>query len=247
MEFEKLKSSIFTGLKEACDQSLYFNGFPNPNIKPEYLLTVNIAQALIDISENPRIILEKRRTDFINEMFNDHDLIQYIDNLNKYIDDPSNNFSTKNKERIDIVINNQNNEPEYLIEIKGAQTVNINTTKLINKPIEKDIERCIHYLEETNAKKRLKSAIITFICDDKVCQSEDDIEKRCSVVKKKIEENIKNFNTSVKIEVFTQTSYKHLKTCEELQSYHQDNLADAISDNAHYIGVILKISPKFDL
>lgn len=244
MEFEKLKSSIFTGLKEACDQSLYFNGFPNPNIKPEYLLTVNIAQSLIDISENPRILLEKRRTDFIDDMFYDPDLNKYIEDYYEYTNDLTNKFITKNKERIDIVINNQNNEPEYLIEIKGAQKVNENTTKLINKQIEKDIKRCIHFLKKTNAKKRLKSAIITFICDDKACQSEDDIEKRCSEVKKKIEENIKNFNTSVMIEVFTQTSYKYLKTNKELGSYHEDDLADAFSDNAHYIGVILKISPK---
>ena len=46
MEIQALNSSIIKGIYYAYEDSAKFNGFINPIIKPEYLITVNVAKSI---------------------------------------------------------------------------------------------------------------------------------------------------------------------------------------------------------
>ena len=80
MEIQALNSSIIKGIYYAYEDSAKFNGFINPIIKPEYLITVNVAKS---IREDFDLIikLEEPTDNFLNESADKLDILnhyQYI-------------------------------------------------------------------------------------------------------------------------------------------------------------------------
>jgi hypothetical protein len=82
----KIVSAILSGLRAACSDSVAFNGFEYPDIKPEYLLTVNVAQQIKRECEDLVIRLEETTSEVAKKCLPGaaKDLIEYFTNLKNF-------------------------------------------------------------------------------------------------------------------------------------------------------------------
>jgi hypothetical protein len=245
MEIRELNASIFKGLRNAHKDSSKFNGFINPSVKPEYLLTVNVAQSISSDFEI-RVKLEESTERIKRESADKLDVLNYFDYLH---DLKAFAFLEKLREgRIDIVLYEFDNSAVYPIEIKGFDSA------LRNKQvIYADIDRILIFLSDTTGKSKIKAGCVVFIQElkpeltsgipESIKNIESDYQSLISLI---YNDKLDTF----KFEVCAEPIFDNLfESDEEIGSYNTDSfdqigLADVVDEKGLYAGIIVNIVKK---
>jgi hypothetical protein len=233
MDFNKLIKAIFRGLTNACYESVNFNQFLYPDIKPEYLLTVNIAQSLFFGFPDELIIkIEEQTEEFKRTSTEIGDLMRFFKTLK--------NFVIERNGRVDIGLHNKIGDSIGLIEVKG-----------FNQPdnlIVKDIKRIINFLSDTHGLNNIYFGISAFLVEHKMCyfktKKQEGIDSFKDRYNKLIESEFKEYFGTFDFEIYVETSYNELLTEEEFESIDDEDMADTLKEQAHYIGVVIEVIKK---
>jgi hypothetical protein len=233
MDFDKLDKAIFQGLRDACFESVRFNQFLYPDIKPEYLLTVNIAQSLLaEFPDEFVIKIEEQTEDFKRTSTELGDLIRFFNTLK--------NFVIERNGRIDIGLHNKLGDSIGLIEVKG-----------FNQPdnlIVKDIERIIDFLSDTHGLNNIYFGVSAFLVEHKMCclktKKQEGIDSFKDRYSKLIDSEFKEHYGTIDFKINVDTSYDELMTDEEFESIDDEDMADTLKEKAHYIGVAIEVIKK---
>ena len=248
--FEKL---LFEGLKKSYLDSLNFSGNIDSDIKPEYLVTVNIAKKICTLNTYPgeHLIIKMEENTYKFAM----SCVPLLSKPNSIFDSKVRGFldtenrsgKSANKEKIDIAV--------YQKTRNGLETQTPYTVVEI-KPfikgfsgIEKDLIRNFkfHTLEDQKTgKSRLDQSYIAALYKHKNCLYEKDKIEKISKIKKEFAEKAKNkikkhaktsdHNIEVRIEV--ETISKNLLSDEVVKNLPQE-LSQIIYEEAyHYIGIL---------
>lgn len=245
---KEIEEKIIEGLKSTYQDLLKFNKEQNSIIKPEYIITVNIAQKISDInsSNNPddypiRIKLEERARKFLS-LCKVYDLATDFNELftmNKWRILES-NIIPKSKQRLDIAIYNKKDEPISVIEVKKFTEY---PTLLL-----KDINRNLNFLGWYNSKlydSLLKTAFIVFLINDKDSVRDTEINTRKSQIKSNYDSFISNLNIdqSIKVEINVETLSESLLNQTD-NSLPDDFQQDKFEKRHHFLYVIIKFERK---
>lgn len=76
-----LDDAIFSGLKDACWSNAKFNKFLYADLKPEYLLTCNVAESILNNFPELIIKLEDSSNNFNEDSLDKKDLMKYLETL----------------------------------------------------------------------------------------------------------------------------------------------------------------------
>ena len=237
-----IENKILEGINSTYVDIIRFNREHNAIIKPEYIITVNIAQKISEINEkyNPdefplRIKLEERARKVLNlcKVYDDAKSINDLFILNKCRELDS---KIKPKERVDIVIYDYNDKPITVIEVKKF-------TEYPNLLI-KDINRNLNFLGWFNQKLYdtiLKNTYLVFLINDKDAVTENDINTHVAKIKKDYEKfiaemNINNhINSDVKVYSITDSLINNSEV-----NLPQDIKQLKFEERHHYLCVIIK-------
>jgi hypothetical protein len=245
MNTKELNNSIFKGLRNAYADSRRFNGFINPYVKPEYLLTVNIAQSISSDFEI-QIKLEQSTERLKQESGDKLDVTNIFGYLNDFQE-----FALIEKlreGRIDIVLYELDNTAIYPIEIKGFDSVLRNKQFLYS-----DIDRILIFLLDTSGKSKIKVGRVVFIQELKPGLKSDIPESTKNVeseYQSLIELIYKDKLETFKFEVCAEAIFDNLfETDDEISSYNTDSndqigLADILDEKGLYAGIIVNIIKK---
>lgn len=233
MDVVKLRNAVFGGLKDACEYSIDFNQYFYPDIKPEYLITVCVAQSLL-ANFNTEIIIkiEEPTREFKRQSSDIGDLMRYFNHIN--------NFILRREGRVDIGIHNKERQSICPIEIKGFnQTPNL---------IISDIERLIDFLSYNQKNNSIEIGVLAFLEEHKKCfidtNKDDGLKKIKEKYEKLINNNFRTHYMYLDFSVEVDTSYESLFTDEEFESIDPDYYDEFLREKVHYVGVVLTIQKK---
>lgn len=234
MNICRLNTAIFNGLNDACHESVRFNQFLYPDIKPEYLLTVNVAQSILAEFQDELIIkIEEQTKSFKKASLGINDLLDFQSNYLK-------NFNLIKRGRIDIAIHDKDGYSICPIEIKG-----FNSSKNL---IKKDINRIIHFIDSNDSKNSIKYGVSAFLVEHKRCILKSKMNEGVELFEKKYNDFVDlkfgQLKDRLEIKAFCETSYDELLTDEEFNSLDEDNVAETLKEKAHYISVIINVIKK---
>jgi len=158
MEIKELNSSIIKGIYCAYKDSKRFNGTINPYIKPEYLITVNIAKS---ISEDFDLIikLEEPTEIFLKESADKLEILKHFHYIKDFKENREKLLRTG---RIDIVLYDEKKKNVYPIEIKGFDSPMRNKQRLFD-----DINRLLLFMQDETGNSNIGFSTIAFIQEAK--------------------------------------------------------------------------------
>lgn len=243
MNIKELNTSIFIGLRNAYENSRKFNGYINPYVKPEYLLTVNVAQA-ISSDFDVIIKLEESTENLKMESADKCDFIAYFNYISQYKD-----IANLREGRIDLVLYEDEGKAVYPIEIKGFDTPLRNKQLLYF-----DIDRILIFLTDKTGSSNICFGTVAFIqelqasLESEIIQAASNIINEYSsilgiVYKDKLD--------SFRFEVYCEPIFNNLfKSIDEINSYAEEDsddqvsFADAIDEKGLYAGIIINITKR---
>lgn len=241
MEIQALNSSIIKGIYYAYEDSAKFNGFINPIIKPEYLITVNVAKS---IREDFDLIikLEEPTDNFLNESADKLDILNHYQYIKHFKETKEEELR---KGRIDIVLYDKDGKKNVLpIEIKGFDTPTRNKQRLFD-----DINRLLLFMSDDSGHGNIKFSTVAFIQETKVIIESEIAESLLNIKKeytKIIEAVYGDYLNDFKFEIHTEKVFDNLfKSQAELDSIptystvDDCSLDDIIDEIGLFIGVII--------
>jgi hypothetical protein len=229
---QEYSASICNGLKNACIDSIRFNGFDFPDIKPEYLITVNVAQSIK--SSFPELVLRlEESTSVVTDkcLLNEGDIFAALR--------ARNSFAVEREGRIDIVLYDSAYKERVLgiLEIKGF---NIDTTVLLL-----DVARICDFLR---APSNIESGAVAFLQQDKKCYLVSQMDEGIQRNKEKYSKIIQTamLNTSFEFTVHCETVHENnlMDSFTDLNGMEDADIADRLSECAHYVGIVIVVSRK---
>jgi hypothetical protein len=182
----QIEEKIRKGVKSAYLDTIRFNKELDSDIKPEYLVTVNIAQKIAEINDekNPdeyplRIKLEERALKFLNacKVYVPATTFEELFTLN-YWEELASDILPKSKQRVDIAIYDNTEKPLTLIEVKKFTQ----HPKTLNKDIKRNLNFLGHF-EKKLYQSELKTSYIVFLYNDKVSVTETEISAKVTELK----------------------------------------------------------------
>ena len=181
-----IEDKIKQGIESAYLDIIAFNKELNSDIKPEYLVTVNVAQKIgelnkpYDREQYPlRIKLEERARRLLNicREFVPATTVDELFTLN-YWKDLGSDIKPKSKERVDIAIYDNDEKPLALIEVKKFT--------LYPKTLKKDIKRNLNFLgfhNHTIYDSQLKNSYLVFLINDNISINESEVNNKIDELK----------------------------------------------------------------
>lgn len=230
MENEDIRNRIFEGLRSVFEFYDAANLEREHCIKPEYLLTVKIAESLFKNNTAIKIKLEESTSDFANSCFNRTEL------WHKPL-----SYNTKRNGKIDIAVYSSENESGYYpykslfpVEIK-----NINPSKF---DLLLDVERNLELIElsDSDLGKSVVDKAFNVSIEEIINVYNEELDSEIESRKAKYKKWLSNsglFTKKTKYEVFT----KHLDNdCSISKSDRYEN--GEYLENYHRIGFIIEIT-----
>ena len=240
---EEFQDAIFIGLQNACEDAFHFTGEINSKIKPEYIVTVNVAKGLFSLNNGQSgygyeftIKFEEDTSTFatacVPQMAAEDIFSMKLRGFQ----------NTTRNGKIDICIYDQSGEkPICPIEVKDF---NSSTSEIL-----KDLERNLQLLElvdSSTGNSTLKFAFLATLEEHKNCLTEKNIEKGLSDIKKKYIKRLKPFLDKLKnyeLIITTKTVAKNLVDIETSFSGMDDmDIAERVAETYHYVGVIMTLN-----
>lgn len=242
---EEFQTAIFTGLTNACEDAHHFTGEVNAKIKPEYIVTVNVAKGLFTINNG----LAGYGYEFIIKFEEDTPTFAMACVPQTVADDILNmkirGFQdTDRSGKIDICVYDQfGDKPICPIEVKDFSPSKAEVLK--------DLERNLQLLElvdKETGTSTLEFAFLAALEEHKNCLSEKNIDKGLEIIKTKYEKRLKPFKDKLKdieITVITKTVAKNL-ICAGTSFAGMDDMdiADRVAETYHFVGVIITLEKK---
>lgn len=232
---QKIVNAVLNGLAEACNDSVAFNGFEYPDIKPEYLLTVNVAQQIRRECDDLAIRLEEKTSEVVEKCIPDasKDLMEYFTNLKNF----GEKISREGKFDIVLYPNSYREKVMAVVELKGFQAS--------TNGIQEDIRRIAEFLVEDTT---LQFGLVAYIRDDRKCFTKARMAGRVEQVRIRYQKLLnKHFNNNLQITTTAdaRTVYETLfKNDEEINSFDDEDLGDEVKERVHYVGVIVLVERK---
>jgi hypothetical protein len=240
----QIENLIRRGIKSTYIDIIRFNKELDSDIKPEYLVTVNVAKRIAEINDvyNPdeyplRIRLEEKARKFLNacRVYVPATTVDELFTLN-YWEELVSDILPKSKQRVDIAIYDSNEKPLVIIEVKKFTQY--------PKTLKKDIKRNLNFLglyKQTLFQSELKTSYLVFLYNDKDSIKESQVSSKISELKKFYEDFITeqkidtNINTTVDVYSITNSllTTDDLKMPMEIQQYQFEK-------RHHYLCVLIK-------
>lgn len=245
-EFEKL---IFEGLRKSYLDAYSFTGQINSVIRPEYLITVNIAQSIDSIN--------KRNKDFGSPLIIklEEPTYRFAMACVPLFSDPNSLFnndirgvhdSEERPGRVDLAIyehtdNTFDKKPYAVIEVKGF----VNNVAIVKKDLERNLE--FHgLLDNKTGASRLDTSYMVFIHQHEKCvlttRKQEGINKLKGAYRNYLS-NFRLFNdksTALTFRVEADTIAEHLIDPDN-NDWPEEVLQGIYEESYHYIGVLLVI------
>jgi len=238
----EIENVIFSGLTNACADAYHFTGEVNAKIKPEYIVTVNVAKEFFTINNGQAgyghefiLKFEEDTTTFamacVPQMVADDIFSIKIRGFQ----------NTDRNGKIDICVYDQfGDKPICPIEIKD-----FNPSKA---EILKDLKRNLQLLElvdKNTGASILKFAFLAVLEEHKNCLTEKNISKGLDKIKAKYEKRLKSFKDNlkdIKLTITTKTVAKNL--IDETTSFagmEDMDIADRVAETYHFVGVVITL------
>lgn len=242
---DEFQTAIFTGLTNACEDAYHFTGEVNSKIRPEYIVTVNVAKGLFTINGRQ----SGYGYEFILKFEEDTPTFAMAC-VPQMIADNIFNMKTRGFQdtdrsgKIDICVYDQSGDkPICPIEVKGFCPSKAEVVK--------DLERNLQLLElidkETGA-STLEFAFLAALEEHKNCLTEKNIDTGLAKVKAKYEKRLKTFKGKLKdieLTVTTKTVAKNLIAAGTSFAGMDDmDIADRVAETYHFVGVIMTLEKK---
>lgn len=237
MKKEEITKAIFKGLSEACHLSLELKNGDFTDIKPEYLLTVMVAKALVDVGNNRKYIvkLEEPTIIFAKSCVPEHTIGKFVF---------SGDHNAERNGKIDIAIySNEHTDTSWFrprascpIELKGINPEAFDFNLDINRNIGYFLLR-----DANTGMSELKLACFATIFEVPNVIYNSEIEQCQQTVETKIEKWMKKFKevlkkNNLRYSLSIKPVFHHLLD-EDDDGIDQDILADCHL----YFGVIVFI------
>ena len=226
-----MESSIFRGLRNAFEVNKELQGFEYADLKPEYLLTCQVAFQIRADYPDYKIKLEDSTKSFKAEAGAKIDIINYSEFQKKY-------KITRNGS-VDIGIYDANFRSICPIEIK-----------LINPQREKshkDLLRLIEYLDDNN-NGTISDACFVYIFKEKIFTSNEqipqDIAKAIENTNKLIDKDFAVYKNQFQFKIFAESigGFSNFENINEMDGIDPYELGEFINEHIHFVGVIIKIN-----
>lgn len=240
MEIKELNSSIIKGIFCAYKDSMRFNGFINPYVKPEYFITVNVAKSISE-DFDLTIKLEEPTETFLNESADKLEILNHVHYIKDFNENREELLRTG---RIDIVLYEEETKSVYPIEIKGFDIPVRNKQRLFD-----DINRLLLFMQDETGNSNIRFSTIAFIQEAKASlESEinDSLLKIREDYTNMLEIVYSDYLDKFKFEVQTEKVFDNLfKSQEEIDSIptyssiDEIGLAEAIDEIGLFVGVII--------
>lgn len=231
-QLNRVTQAIYNGMYNACEINCRFQHFDYPDLKPEYLLTYNIAEALHREFPENRIILECPSEDFKDSA------IPKKADIFKAWDYWRNKIFFKG--RIDIVLFE---EDSVLcpIEIKL-----VNPQKL---RIKKDFMRLMACLDKVTEYNGVQFGIFAYVIKPQLCltreEINDHVHKAIQSAKKFIDDHFGDAEPDFEFVVEGQNIYDNLNRSEaDIEGMNPQDVGDLLKESVQLTGIIIKISCK---
>jgi hypothetical protein len=240
-----IQEAIFLGLENACKDAYHFTGEVNAKIKPEYIVTVNIAKGLFSLNKGETgygygiiIKFEEPTATFATACV---PRIIVEDLFNMKLGSLQN---TERNGKIDICIYNESGErPICPIEVKD-----FNPSK---GEVLSDIKRNLQLMQLDDTQTGgsiLDYAFISTLEEHKNCFSKKNVDSGLKKVKLKYEKWVKPFNdnlTDIVISVDVKTvAHQLIGPDTNFQGMDDMEIADRVAETYHFIGVIITLDRK---
>lgn len=243
---EKLETLIFAGLKEGYIDSYSFTGEINSIIKPEYLLTVNIAKKIKELNDeahafgSPLIIkLEEPTRSFATACAPPHENLSLFNTLYREDHNPTRNG------KIDIALYTHTSDafdkiPYAAIEIKGFISTKAELTQ--------DIIRNLYYLnikDKKTGNSRLKHSYLVCIHEHKGAKEESEKKKKIENLEKGYKKYLEKFNTSKEFDFYIKGDTIAEYLIKDSDQFLPTDILEGIAELAiHYIGILIRTEKK---
>ena len=242
----QLEQQIRKGIKATYMDIIRFNKESDSDIKPEYLVTVNIAQKVAEINDqhNPddypiRIRLEEKARRLLNacRVYVPATTADELFTLN-YWEELVSDILPKSKQRVDIAIYDNTEKPIALIEVKKFTQY--------PKTLNKDIKRNLNFLglyKQTLYKSELNTSYLVFLYNDKVSVKDSEITAKIAELKKFYEDFIisKNIDTNITATVDVYSITNSLLTGDDL-TLPQEIQQYQFEKRHHYLCILIKFN-----
>lgn len=236
---EQFESAIFKGLMNACEDAVHFSGHISAKIRPEYVVTVNVAKALFEIDysgygSNFTVRFEEKTAKFATACVphsNGRDIFNLINSR----------YNTKRNGRIDIAVYDESGQrPICPIEVKDFEPSKLELAL--------DLERNIQFLRVNDIHAELSTVEFAFLAsleEHKNCVnkgSKDFGLRSLETRYRKMLADIIADNNDIIITITARTvaedlledSFDHTK--EGMDDY---DFAEMVAEKYHYVGIII--------
>lgn len=238
-------TKIFEGIKYAFDYTEKTRGQIEALIKPEYLLTVKIAESISSLNDltNPAYIirLEEPTSEFSYGCLPNYSSEKFI--LTELKD------SIIRKGKIDIAVYLAGKNPQFHYP-KALFPIEVKSFKNTKYAFLADVERNIEYFkinDEITGDSHIELAYCTALEDSRIYYKEDKASE-INRISEKYENwlcNLKKEETNIDFEVKVKTICDHLYSKDDTFDLTEGQTEiDYLSDSYHYIAVIVIIKRR---
>ena len=247
--YKEIEKKIYKGLKDTCVDAINFNGSFNAEVKPEYLITMNIAKAIGELNFYPGYLFS-----FMQEEQTKEFATRCVPNIEwKDIFAPTIFRTAQNTDRngrFDIAIYEEDKEnPLTAIEVKL-----INPSENDIKDDIKRLTEILHLQDNKTGCSKVKHTYFTCVELNEDVKFEKDAIENIKVVKTKYLGWTSNILTELSKESKIYASTTHqvaaLNIDESLLLTPEKRTGDDIFDGdlysqaKHFVGVIVRLTKK---
>ena len=229
---EAVVQSIFAGLEAAADINASFRGFGYADLKPEYLLTYSIADAIHRRFPKYPIELEYSAKEYKD---NSIDLTGNLFGALRY------NFERDMfTGRIDIVVFEEHKKILCPIEVK---LVNPGKKRILS-----DFMRLMKCLDVLSKYSYVRFGFFTFIIQPNKSLTEDQIDNEVARVGRYTSRVVDKYLEAWKLKFKFDIEYKSVYSCmafpstEEVIGRDDEDIANAVKESIQFTGVVVRIS-----
>lgn len=238
---EQFESAIFNGLRNACEDAVHFSGHISARIRPEYVVTMNVAKALFEIDHsgygsNFTVKFEEKTAKFATACISHSNGRNIFSLVNS-------RYNTKRNGRIDIAVYDESGQrPICPIEVKDFEPSKVELAL--------DLERNIQFLKINDVHTELSTVEFAFLAsleEHKNCVNKGNKDfglRNLETRYRKMLADIIDNNNDITITIAAKTvaedlledSFDHTK--EGIDDY---DFAEIVAEKYHYVGIIITV------